>query len=141
MKAERVILDTNVLISAALQPQGTPRAVMELVRSAGGSLLFYQQTFEEFHSRFKRPKFDRYVNQKNRDLYLMQLVSVSEVIAITGAKLGCRDPDDDKFLELALLGDADCLVTGDQDLLSMSPFRGVDILRPIEFLSLFPSHQ
>ena len=109
---------------------------MELVRSAGGSLLFCQQTFEEFHSRFKRPKFDRYVNQKNRDLYLMQLVSVSEVIAITGAKLGCRAPDDDKFLELALLGDADCLVTGDQDLLSMSSFRGIEILRPIEFLSL-----
>ena len=66
------------------------------------------------------------------------LVSVSEVISISGAKMGCRDPDDDKFLELALLGDADCLVTGDQVLLEMIPFRGVDILKPVEFLSLFP---
>ena len=70
----------------------------------------------------------------------MQLVPVSEVIAITGAIMGCRDPDDDKFLELALLGDADCLVTGDQGLLRMAPFRGLDILRPIEFLSLFPNN-
>ena len=113
---------------------------MELVRSAGGSLLFCEQTFEEFRSRFERAKFDRYITRKNRDIYLSQLVSVSEVIAITGAILGCRDPDDDKFLELALLGDPDCLVTGDQDLLSITPFRGIEILKPIEFLSLFPDH-
>ena len=141
MKAERVILDTNVLISAALKPEGTPRTVLDIIRSQSGSLLFCQQTFEEFYSRFKSPKFDRYVSRNNREHYFMQLVSVSEVIAITGAIMGCRDPDDDKFLELALLGDADCLVTGDQDLLSMTPFRGIEILRPIEFLSLFPSHQ
>ena len=63
-----------------------------------------------------------------------------EVISISSAKMGCRDPDDDKFLELALLGDADCLVTGDQDLLEMIPFRGIEILRPIEFLSLFENY-
>lgn len=136
MKAERIVIDTNVLISAALQTKGTPRTVMEIICSNGGSLLFCQQTFEEFYSRFKSPKFDRYISQKNRELYFEQLVSVSEVIAITDAIMGCRDPDDDKFLELALLGDADCLVTGDQDLLEMTPFRGIEILRPIEFLSL-----
>ena len=137
MKAERVVLDTNVLISAALQPEGTPKKVIDIIRSQGGSLLFCQQTFDEFYSRFNSPKFDRYVSGENRKLYFVQLVSVSEVIAITGTKMGCRDPHDDKFLELALLGDADCLVTGDQDLLEMIPFRGIEILRPIEFLSLF----
>ena len=140
MKAERVVLDTNVLISAALQPEGTPRGVLDTIRSQGGSLLFCQQTFDEFHSRFNRPKFDRYVSRSNRELYFVQLVSVTEVIAITGSVMGCRDPDDDKFLELALLGDADCLVTGDQDLLGMVPFHGIEILKPIEFLSLFPNH-
>ncbi len=140
MKAERVVLDTNVLISAALQPEGTPRTVLDTIRSQGGSLLFCEQTFEEFCSRFRRPKFDRYISRENRELYFVQLVSVSEVIVITGALMGCRDPDDDKFLELALLGDANCLVTGDQDLLEMAPFGEIEILRPIEFLSLFPNY-
>lgn len=141
MKADRVVLDTNVLISAALQPAGTPRTVVDTIRSQGGSLLFCQQTFEELYSCFNRPKFDRYVSRKNRELYFAQLVVVSEVISITGALMGCRDPDDDKFLELALLGAADCLVTGDQDLLVMSPFRGIEILRPTEFLSLVEDYQ
>ncbi|MYF08683.1 MAG: putative toxin-antitoxin system toxin component, PIN family [Rhodospirillaceae bacterium] len=59
---------------------------------------------------------------------------VSERVAIVGAKLGCRDPDDDKLLETALMGNADCLVTGDGDLLAMSPFHDIPVLTPAEFL-------
>ena len=51
-----------------------------------------------------------------------------------GAKLGCRDPDDDKLLETALMGNADCLVTGDGDLLAMSPIHDIPVLTPAEFL-------
>jgi len=50
----------------------------------------------------------------------------------------CRDANDNKFLELALSGDADCLISGDDDLLVLSPFRGLPILKPKEFLSYFP---
>ncbi len=49
--------------------------------------------------------------------------------------MGCRDPDDDKVLETALMGDAECVVTGDNDLLAMSPFPGIPVLTPAEFLS------
>ena len=48
----------------------------------------------------------------------------------------CRDPDDDKFLELAVSGNADYLVSGDDDLLALHPFREIPILRPAEFLAL-----
>ena len=58
MKAERVVLDTNVLISAALRPDGPPRTVVDAVRSENGVLLFSDETFEELRSRFYRPKFD-----------------------------------------------------------------------------------
>ena len=54
-----------------------------------------------------------------------------------GAKLGCPDPEDDKFLEKALAGEADCLITGDRDLLDMTPFRGIPILPPAAFLNSF----
>ena len=136
MKAERVVLDTNVLISAALRPHGPPREAVEAVREARGALLFSEQTFDELRSRFLRPKFDRYVGWQGRAVYLAQLQAVSEWVSIAGAKLGCRDPDDDKLLETALMGAADCLVTGDRDLLEMSPFRDIPIVTPAGFLVL-----
>ena len=136
MKAERVVLDTNVLISAALRRSGRPRAVVEAVGEERGALLFSDETFDELRSRFHRPKFDRYVGREGRAVYLAQLEAVSEWVSIAGAKLGCRDPDDDKLLETALMGAADCLVTGDRDLLEMSPFQDIPILTPAGFLDL-----
>ena len=136
MRAERVVLDTNVLISAALRRDGRSRAVVEAVREGRGALLFSDETFDELRSRFHRPKFDRYVSREGRAIYLAQLEAVSEWVSIAGAKLGCRDPDDDKLLETALMGAADCLVTGDRDLLDMSPFQDIPILTPAGFLDL-----
>ena len=136
MKGECVVLDTNVLISAVLRPDGPPRTVVDTVRSENGVLLFSDETFEELRSRFHRPKFDRYVGREVRAVYLAQLEAVSEWVSIAGAKLGCRDRDDDKLLETALMGEADCLVTGDRDLLEMSPFNDTLILTPAGFLDL-----
>ncbi len=68
--------------------------------------------------------------------YLAQLEAVCEWVPIVGAKLGCRDPDDDKLLETALMGAAACLVTGDGDLLEMSAFQNIPILSPTGFLDL-----
>ena len=137
MRADRVVLDANVLISAALSPNGTPRAVVEAVRSAGGVLLFSRETFDELRTRFLRPKFDNYVSREGRTVYLAQLQTISEWVSISGATLECRDPEDDKLLETALTGKADCLVTGDSDLLVMSPFRHIPILQPVAFLESF----
>ena len=134
MKAERVVADTNVLISAALRRDGPPRALLDAVRSANGVLLFSDETFAELQTRLGRRKFDRYVSREARAIYLTQLEAVSEWVPIAGAKLGCRDPDDDKVLETALIGEADCLATGDRDLLAMSPFHGIPVLTPGDFL-------
>ena len=99
-------------------------------------LLFSDQTFDELQTRLRLPKFDRYVSPEGRAVYLAQLEAVSEWVPIAGAKLGCRDPDDDKLLETALMGAADCLVTGDRDLLEMSPFQNIPILLPTGFPDL-----
>lgn len=135
MKAERIVADTNVLISAALRSRGIPRAAIDAVRSEDGLLLFSAETFAEIRTRLMRPKFDRYLEQQFRTSWLLQIEAVSKLVPITGAALGCRDPDDDKLLETALAGEADCLVTGDRDLLSMTPFRGIPILSPADFLA------
>ena len=135
MRAERVVLDTNVLISAVLQLKGPPRAVIDAVRAGGGALLFSDETFDELRTRLSRPRFDKYVSREGRALFVAQIEAVSEWVAITGARMGCRDPDDDKLLETALTGEADCLVTGDRDLLVMAPFHGIPILTPAAFLT------
>ena len=139
MRADRTVIDTNVLISAALRPDGPPRRVLDAVRHHSGALLFSNETFSELRSRLRRPKFDRYVSQSIRTVYLSQLTAVSEWVSVTNARLGCRGPDDDKFLETALMGDANCIVTGDGDLLEMHPFRGIPILAPADFLSQLDS--
>lgn len=135
MTGERFVVDTNVLISAALKPSGLPRAVVDTIRDANSILLFSDETFAELQVRFRSSKFDRYVSREGRSVFLAQLEAVSEWVSIVGAKLGCRDPADDKLLETALLGRADGLVTGDRDLLVMSPFHGIPILTPSEALA------
>jgi putative PIN family toxin of toxin-antitoxin system len=134
MKAERVVLDTNVLISALLQPSGRTGEVLEAIRAAGGALLFSDETFEELASRLMRPKFDRYVAEAIRRRFLADLAGVAGWVAVTGAVRACRDPDDDKFLETAINGEADCIVSGDADMLVLDPFEGVRILTPRQFL-------
>ena len=77
MRVERVVLDTNVLISAALSPSGSPRAVVEATRAANGILVFSQETFDELRTRILGPKFDGYISREGRALYVAQLEAVS----------------------------------------------------------------
>lgn len=133
MTAERAVLDTNVLISAALFVSSKPFAALKHVVDTG-VLIFSNETFEELASRMMRPKFDSYVSERTRQAFLVDLAAVAEWTAITGAVHVCRDPDDDKMLETAIAGHADWLVTGDADLLELNPFRGLSIVTPAEFL-------
>lgn len=98
--------------------------------------MFFEETFGELRSRLSRSKFDRYVGRHRRAVFLAQIQAVSEWVAIAGAKLGCRDPDDDQFLETALMGEAHCLITGDRDLLKVYSFHEIPILTPADFLAL-----
>ena len=83
-----------------------------------------------------REKFDKYITDAERTRFLADLLEKSAVIPITESITACRDPDDDKFLELAVSGNADYLVSGDDDLLALHPFRAIPILRPAEFLNV-----
>ena len=133
MRAESVVVDSNGLISALLQPSGRTAAVLEAIRAAGGALLFSDETFEELASRLMRSKFNRYVDQATRQRFLADS-RVADWVAITGVVRACRDSDDDKFLETAINGEAECIVTGDGDLLALDPFEGVRIMTPRDFL-------
>jgi putative PIN family toxin of toxin-antitoxin system len=88
-----------------------------------------------------RPKFDRYGTVEERREYVAEYESRCRVLEIAAIITECRDPDDDKFLALALEAGADDLISGDIHLLEMNPWRGIPILRPHEYLALHaPTH-
>ena len=129
-----VVLDTNVLVSAALFPLSHPWQVFEIVRGQG-SLIASVDTLAEVNNVLKRPRFDRYLRRTLRDEFLHGLGQMAVTIEINQTIRACRDPKDDKFLELAVCGNATHIVSGDRDLLALHPFRGIPILTPGTFLA------
>ena len=132
MRAERVVLDSNIVISAVLTEGRPSQALRWVLRHA--VLVFSDATFEELAHRLLKPKFDRYVGLERRSELLADLKAVADWTTISGALQASRDPDDDKVLETALASEADCIVTGDGDLLALDPFEGVRILTAQSFL-------
>jgi putative PIN family toxin of toxin-antitoxin system len=130
---DRIVVDTNVFVSAVVLIESPPRSVVN--RSlADGIVLFSEDTMRELAEVLFRPKFDRYIGRKDREAFLNQLVAVAEFIPIVQVVRECRDPRDDKFLEVALNGRADVIITGDGDLLAMNPWRGIAIVSPKDYL-------
>ena len=133
MRAERVVFDTNVLISAFLSSRGKPYACLTWVL-LNGEILASRELLAELETSLARPKFARYATEATRNAYIADLWQNAALIPVVGTISVCRDPDDDKVLEIAVAGGADCIVTGDQDLLVLDPFQGIPILTPAAFL-------
>jgi len=93
-------------------------------------LLASDETLEEFRTVLMRGKFDRDVDREIREGMLQEYARLCTLVPIHTPIRACRDPRDDKFLEIAVHGRADAIVTGDQDLLVLHPFRGIAILTP-----------
>lgn len=115
----RLVLDTNTLISRMLLPKGVAgRAVDKALES--GVLLMSEETLAELVAVLNRPKFDRYVSLEDRRQFLRLLGGVARIVSIHHRITACRDPKDDMLLHVALNGEAQALITGDQDLLVLA---------------------
>ena len=139
----RVVIDTNVWISAFLSKAGAPSIVVRRLM-AQHQPVFSTATFAELEERLWLPKFDRYLSLDDRKALLHDAKSLGVWIdvppAIT-AQAFCRDASDDKFIHTALAAGAPWLVTGDRDLLEMPPVRDLLILSPADALPLLePRH-
>jgi uncharacterized protein len=130
---DRFVIDTNVLVSAAILAPSVPRQAVDGAIDHG-VLLFSESTMNELKRVLFRSKFDRYLGSEGRVTFLAQLESVAEMVPTVQIVRECRDPKDDKFLEVALNGRADVIITGDADLLGMHPWRGISILSPSVYL-------
>ncbi|HAN74416.1 MAG TPA: putative toxin-antitoxin system toxin component, PIN family [Planktothrix sp. UBA8407] len=132
----RFVIDTNVLVSSILIASSPPDKALKKVRSLG-DILFSETTFQELQEILNRPKFDRYVSFNIRLQFLAKIKLESEEVTIIENIKVCRDEKDDKFLEVAVNGNANYLITGDKDLLVLNPFRDINIITVNEFLTRF----
>jgi uncharacterized protein len=134
MMRERVVIDTNVLISGLFSTTSTPALAVEKAVTKA-QLVATTETLRELIVKLHSPKFDRYVRLEQRDALLERVASLVEIIDVLQSIRASRDPKDDKFLEAAVNGRADVIVTGDRDLLDLNPFRGIAILTPAAYLA------
>jgi len=135
MKAERLVIDSNVWIAALISPAGTARQLVDAVLDNDIDILMSEETFAELVSRLDRPKFDRYREPEAWNLFLSELVELALWLEDAGTATGIsRDADDDKFLALAVTGQADAIISGDSDLLELVTHEGIPVLTPAQFL-------
>lgn len=137
MVAARVVIDTNVWISAALSPGSAPAEVVRRVLAHGLPVLS-QSTFDELRTRLWKPKFDRWITLEQRRALLHDLNACAlwvDIPAELQTRCFSRDRDDDAFIHAALAAQAAWLVSGDQDLLSIDQPLPVSILSPAQALA------
>ena len=131
---ERVVIDTNVFVSGLLSTQSPPARCIEHV-VAFCQLVASEANLRELMQTLLSPKFDRYVSQARREELLVRLAPIVEIVEVVQQVRACRDPKDDQFLEAAVNGPADVVITGDEDLLALDPFRGIAIVTPAAYLA------
>ena len=138
MKTDRIVIDTSVLISATLMDESIPaRARNHAVRN--GKLVATDETVGEFINTLLLPKFDKYASRQAREVVTRAYPAIVDLVPVNQVIRACRDPRDDKFLEAAVNGRADLIITGDKDLLVLNPFAGILILSPAEYLARVPA--
>ena len=111
-----------------------PLQHLAFLRAQDGQLLGSDATLLELAEVMNRPRFDRYLDRALRAQLVAEYMNACEVVPIVYPIRACRDPKDDKFLEVAVHGRADAIISGDGDLLALNPFRGIAILTPREYL-------
>jgi putative PIN family toxin of toxin-antitoxin system len=135
MSKRRIVVDTNVLVSAMLSSESVSRKLLDSIIH-NDTLLLSESILSEFLSTILSEKFDKYASLQDRYHYLHLLIQNVSWVTVAESITLCRDPKDDKFLELAVSGNAEYIITGDKDLLSLRPFRNTKIVTPSEFLSV-----
>jgi len=133
----RWVVDSNTLISNLLLPDSIPALAVRKALGTG-DLLVSTSTLGELADVLGRPKFRNYLSDEERREFFQLLSRVAIRIEILRTVTACRDPKDDQFLELAVNGRADAVVTGDADLPALHPFLEIPILSPKAFLDWGP---
>lgn len=136
--SRRIVLDTSTLVSAGLRHDSLPHQA--LLQALGAwDVCASEDTLAELERVLTRRKFDRYLDRTLRQEFVelirrnVHLFSVRDE-DVNAVRPPCRDPQDNKFLALALIVQADVIVSSDDDLLALDPWRGIPIVTAAQFL-------
>jgi putative PIN family toxin of toxin-antitoxin system len=131
----RVVLHTNLFVSILITKNGMAERALERAYMRY-TFLYSDASMNELRDVLRRPKFERYATLAARERLIRLSFVGAKRIEIRDRVTDCVDAKDNKFLELALSGRADLILTGDDHLLRLGPWRGVAILTPRAFLEL-----
>lgn len=137
MSHKLIVIDPNVLLSAALSPEGTARQALNKAYKQF-KIAQSESNYQELTTRIYKPKFDKYISDAERQYFLDVVKKYSQFIEIISQVDICRDAEDNKFLELVKDANAEFLITGDQDLLALKYLAEYQnqILTPRDFLTV-----
>ena len=136
----KFVFDTNIIISAMLRNNSIPQqAFYSSFRI--GEVLISNETLDEILEVSSRKKFAKVFNTDVKNRLISLLKSGCKLVTISQSINKCRDDKDNKFLELAVCGKADFIISGDDDLLILNPFQNISILKPKSFLDMVKTKQ
>lgn len=133
-KAVKLIIDTNLWVSFIISKK--QHLIDTLFYSEDARLLFSQELIAEINQTITKPKLKKYFGANALEEMLLVFDPFIDFIEINGVVTECRDPKDNFLLALAKDGDADYLLTGDNDLLDLKKFGKTKIRTISEFLNL-----
>lgn len=134
MMNRNFVFDTNVIVSAFLNQDSKEFEAFKYAKE-NGEIVISNEVFEEYRDVLFRKKFDKYLSGNKRANILNIVYREFKFITPTQSITACRDPKDNKFLELAVAANAACIITGDADLIELHPFRNIPILNAVDFLN------
>jgi len=135
----RAVLDTNILLRALIKPQGSVGPVLGRLRHGEYVAVYSEPILDELAAKLALPRLrDKYHLTEEVATTLLALLALRGELVRPERKItACRDRDDDKFIEAAVAGEAEYVVTGDKDLLSLKRFETVRFVTPHTFLQAF----
>ena len=131
--ARWVILDTGILVSAAIRPDSIPALALEKAM-LDFDVCVSQETLAELERVLGRSKFDRYAPKAQREVFLSGFREQATMVNVSIIVTDCPDPKDNMFLALAETAMAELIISSDPHLTNMHPWRGIPILPPAAFL-------
>ncbi|MFZ4701691.1 MAG: putative toxin-antitoxin system toxin component, PIN family [Candidatus Methylumidiphilus sp.] len=130
-----IVFDTSTIIGAVLFPESPPARAFYHA-AINHQLVASGETLNELREVLCREKFNQWRTEAERTKFLALYLDVVGIVVVTSQVQDCRDPKDNKFLSLACSAEADCIVTSDDDLLVLHPYRGIQIVTVRQYLEI-----
>lgn len=136
-KSVRVVIDTNIIISAALSEEGNPAQIFEHMLLEQIENFITDEIIEEVINVFKRPKISKLINENDVEFMIDNYKQSSKKVHPKDKlEVVKEDPDDNKFIECAVEAGAEYIISGDPHLLNLKTYKNIKIVSPAEFVKI-----